>query len=66
MFRCTAYLRADARGCVAERQDGNVLCPVQPVHCHFGAGRPFHHGDVVVSKHTHTHKGYGSAAGEDA
>lgn len=50
------YLGADPCGGIAERQDGHVLGPVQPVHCHLGAGGPFHHGDVVVSANTDTHK----------
>lgn len=56
--RCAdlSYLGADPRGGIAERQDGHVLGPVQPVHCHLGAGGPFHHGDVVVPASTDTHK----------
>lgn len=50
------YLGADPRGGVAERQDGHVLGPVQPVHCHLGAGGPLHHGDVVVPADTDTHR----------
>lgn len=51
-----SYLGADPGGGVAERQDGHVLGPVQPVHCHLGAGGPLHHGDVVVPADTDTHR----------
>lgn len=51
-----SYLGADPRGGITECQDGHVLGPVQPVHCHLGAGGPFHHGDVVVPANTHTQK----------
>lgn len=62
--RCAnlSYLGANPRGGVAERQDGHVLGPVQPVHCHLGAGGPFHHGDVVVPANTDMHKPNHNAA----
>lgn len=51
-----SYLCADSRGGIAERQDGHVLRPVQPVYCHLGAGCPFHHGYVVVPANTDIRK----------
>lgn len=51
-----SYLCADSRGGVAQRQDRDILGPVQPVYCHLRAGCPFHHGYVVVPANTDTGK----------
>lgn len=54
--RLIPYLRADTRGGIAQRQDGDVLGSVQPVHCHLGAGGPLHHGYVIVPENTEKHE----------
>lgn len=54
--RLIPYLRADTRGGIAQRQDGDVLGSVQPVHCNLGAGGPLHHGYVIVPENTEKHE----------
>lgn len=46
------YLSADTCGGITEGQDGHVLGPVQPGHRDLGAGRPLHHGDVILPEDT--------------
>ena len=41
------HLNADSSCRLTQRQDGVVLASVQPVDSQFGAGGPFHHGDVI-------------------
>lgn len=42
------HLDADSGCSFTQRQDGVVLTPVQPGDGQFGAGGPFHHGDVIL------------------
>lgn len=43
------HLNTDSSCCLTQCQDRVVLGSVQPVDSQFGAGGPFHHGDIIVS-----------------
>ena len=41
------HLNADTSRSLTQCQYRVVLCSVQPVDSQFGAGGPFHHGDII-------------------
>lgn len=43
-----SHLNTDSSRSLAQCQDGVVLGSVQPVDSQFGAGGPFHHGDIIL------------------
>lgn len=46
--RHLSHLNTDSSRSLAQCQDGVVLGSVQPVDSQFGAGGPFHHGDIIL------------------
>lgn len=46
------YLDTDSSCGLTQCQDGVVLGSVQPVDSQFGAGGPFHHGDIIFPPET--------------
>ena len=42
------HLNADSSRSLAKCQDRVVLGSVQPVNSQFGAGGPFHHGNIII------------------